>query len=130
MRTDVLATELIIAMYFASGVDKIFNFQKTKNKFIEKSNVSPEFAQIVIFAAMIFLIVVPVYLKLSVYKKDAKGIKMYSNLLLGFTILATLLYHFPPNGKNYYPFMSNINALGGLLLLYVYADVYADKKSI
>lgn len=126
MRLDVIATELIIVMYFLSGVDKIFNFQKTKNKFIEKSNLSPAVAQIIIFFAMVFLICVPIYLKIGVWQKDAKMIQLGTKLLIAFTILATLIYHFPPKGKNYYPFVSNINALGGLLLLYV----YADKESI
>lgn len=34
-----------------------------------------------------------------------------------FTVLATLLCHFPPMGITYYPFISNVTTLGGLLCL-------------
>lgn len=38
--------------------------------------------------------------------------------LIIFTVIATLIFHFPPNtpGK-YYPFISNVNTVGGLILL-------------
>ena len=49
---------------------------------------------------------------------------MYSDLayfssigLAGFTVLATLIYHFPPTGGEYYAFMKNLTATGSLLLL-------------
>lgn len=37
--------------------------------------------------------------------------------LAAFTVAATLVYHWPPTGKTYYPFISNVTAIGGLLLL-------------
>ena len=37
--------------------------------------------------------------------------------LIIFTIKATYLYHFPPYGKEYYPFMGNLTTVGGLSLL-------------
>lgn len=38
--------------------------------------------------------------------------------LIIFTMIVTLIFHFPPNtpGK-YYPFISNVNTVGGLMLL-------------
>ena len=49
---------------------------------------------------------------------------MYNNLaycssigLAIFTALATLIYHFPPSGGQYYAFMKNLTATGSLLLL-------------
>ena len=50
-----------------------------------------------------------------------------SNILIGggdattrrgpFTVVATLIYHFPPTGGEYYAFMKNLTATGSLLLL-------------
>ena len=37
--------------------------------------------------------------------------------LAGFTVLATLIYHFPPTGGEYYAFMKNLTATGSLMLL-------------
>ena len=37
--------------------------------------------------------------------------------LAGFTVLATLLYHFPPKGGEYYKFMSNLTSTSALLLV-------------
>jgi hypothetical protein len=37
--------------------------------------------------------------------------------LAGFTVLATVLYHFPPTGNNYRPFLSNLTAIGAFLVL-------------
>jgi uncharacterized membrane protein YphA (DoxX/SURF4 family) len=34
-----------------------------------------------------------------------------------FTVLATIIYHFPPTGSEYYAFMKNLTATGSLLLL-------------
>ena len=66
-------------------------------------------------------IVAPLIISLYSYNANPK-LYIYTKLsLLGlivFTILATLLYHFPPFGANYYSFMSNLSTLGGLLLLY------------
>jgi len=48
------------------------------------------------------------------YKKYAKY-SLYS--LIIFVIVATYLYHFPPFKGQYYPFMSNMSTIGGLLIL-------------
>jgi uncharacterized membrane protein YphA (DoxX/SURF4 family) len=40
-----------------------------------------------------------------------------SILLICFTVLATLLYHFPTQPNQYYFFMKNISIIGGLILL-------------
>jgi uncharacterized membrane protein YphA (DoxX/SURF4 family) len=42
----------------------------------------------------------------------------YSSVGLAvFTVLATLIYHFPPFGSEYYAFMKNLTATGGLMVL-------------
>jgi hypothetical protein len=37
-----------------------------------------------------------------------------------FTVLATYIYHFPPIGMTFYPFISNVSAVGGLLAFAVF----------
>ena len=66
-------------------------------------------------------IAAPLIIALYSYNANPK-LYIYAKLsilgLIIFTILATLIYHFPPIGSNYYSFMSNLSTLGGLLLLY------------
>ena len=39
-----------------------------------------------------------------------------------FTVLATLIYHLPTKGGQYYDFMKNVTATGSLLLLSTYFE--------
>ena len=54
----------------------------------------------------------------GVYTNTFSEYAYYSSIGLAiFTILATLIYHFPPNGSQYYTFMKNLTATGSLMLL-------------
>ena len=37
--------------------------------------------------------------------------------LIVFTVLVTIMFHFPPMHYHYYPFISNVSTIGGLLCL-------------
>jgi uncharacterized membrane protein YphA (DoxX/SURF4 family) len=116
---------VIVYMFFASGFHKLMSITETASgfqKIMVKFGV--EFIKIdayklVIVLAAIWEIVAPIVLvysgtNIKKYKKE--GI-ISSLSLVVFTVLATLIYHFPPVGAQYYPFISNLTTIGALLLV-------------
>lgn len=53
----------------------------------------------------------------AVYSKNKKTATSGCYSLILFTIVATIICHFPPTGYVYYPFISNITTIGGLYTL-------------
>lgn len=116
-----IATIYITLLFFLSGFHKIQDFKQVVKGFMTKTNIPVTFSKIIITGVILLEIVAPFIISLYSYNSNPR-LYTYTKLsLLGlivFTILATLLYHFPPFGSNYYSFMSNLSTLGGLLLLY------------
>lgn len=112
-------------MFFSSGIYKLLDIENTAEGFLEKLDnkgitfINLNFAKIIIFTAALLQIVSPsliIYASLNPNKFKMLGI--YSSLsLVIFTVFATLLYHFPPYGAIYYPFISNVTTAGALLLI-------------
>ena len=112
---------MILLMYFLSGINKARNFFETVNGFkniffLKKLPIL--FYQFAIFLVIVLEIVAPIIILYSLQTN------MYNNLayllsigLAVFTVLATIIYHFPPIGSNYYAFMKNLTATGSLMLL-------------
>jgi uncharacterized membrane protein YphA (DoxX/SURF4 family) len=72
-------------------------------------------AIIAILSAIAIEIFAPILINYGhFYNKHLAALGLGS--LIIFTILATIIYHFPPIGRHYYPFMSNLTTFGGLLL--------------
>jgi uncharacterized membrane protein YphA (DoxX/SURF4 family) len=117
----LISTIYITLLFFISGFHKIKDFMKVVKGFMNKTTIPLSIAKIIISGVILLEIVAPFIIALYSYNYNPK-LYTYTKLsLLGlivFTILATLLYHFPPFGENYYSFMSNLSTLGGLLLLY------------
>ena len=112
---------MILLMYFLAGINKARNFSGTvsgfKNMFFLKK-LPNIFYQLAIIMVIILEIVAPIIILYSLQTNLYTDIANYSCLGLGiFTILATLIYHFPPNGSQYYPFIKNVTATGALFLL-------------
>jgi hypothetical protein len=84
-----------------------------------------------ILAAIIIELFAPAVVMKACFTSDRSWDKWaaYSSLaLIVFTILATLIYHFPPfTSAKYYPFMSNLSAVGGLSLMY---SVFANGRTL
>ena len=112
-------------MFFSSGIYKLIGLEKTAYSFIGKlENIGISFinlglAKLIIITAAILQIVAPLLIVYgSTNPRKYRMIGIYSSLCLTlFTILATLLYHFPPYGANYYAVTSNITTCGALLLI-------------
>jgi uncharacterized membrane protein YphA (DoxX/SURF4 family) len=117
----LISTIYITLLFFISGFDKIKDFMKVVKGFMNKTKLPLLLSKIIISVVILLEIVAPFIIALYSYNANPK-LYTYTKLsLLGlilFTILATLIYHFPPTGSNYYSFMSNLSTLGGLLLLY------------
>ena len=74
--------------------------------------------QFAILIALLLQIVGSAIILYSAYTEEYEEYAYYSAIALaGFTVLATLIYYYPPTGKNYYPVLSNTATFGALLLL-------------
>lgn len=117
---------LILIMFILSGMTKLFNptgeISRLQMKLLNNHGIDIDekigFA-IIIFAGLWELVSV-VSIAYSEYK--GTGYLTYGKYgcisLMVFTVMATVLFYFPPDvPMKYYPFISNVNTLGGLLLL-------------
>lgn len=122
----LLYSIMILLMYFFAGINKVLNFNSTALGL--KSKLLKNKLPLIIYKCIIFLVIVleicaPILILISIQTNSYNLEAYYSCITLGlFTILATILYHFPPYGANYYAFMKNLTATGSLFLLsnYVY----------
>jgi len=116
---------LITALFFLSGFEKIYHFALSTSNFSKKMGIPLALAQLIIIGAIILEITAPSIIALYTYSKDISLVPYFKYsvcALMGFTILATILYHNPFKGKEkYYAFMSNLSTLGGLWALYLLA---------
>lgn len=124
-----LSATTLVLMYFVSSFSKALNFSKTVNGLCVRAPYIPyPMCVLMIIGAIVIEVVAPicvVYATVNTTDTTAKKLGLYSTYaLIVFTILATLLYHFPPNNSaRYYPFMSNVATTGGLMVLsYVFSQ--------
>ena len=119
----VISSILITLMFFLSGFHKIKDFVNVAKGFSNKIHITLLLGKLIIIGVILLEIIAPLIITLQSYDNNILNI-IYTKIaiisLILFTILATLLYHFPPMGSNYYSFMSNISTLGGLIMLYIY----------
>ena len=112
---------MILLMYFLSGINKVKNFSNTvagfkKMFFLKKfPNI---FYQLSISVVILLEILGPIIILYSLQTDMYNKLAYFSSVgLAGFTVLATLIYHFPPTDSEYYAFMKNLTATGSLMLL-------------
>jgi hypothetical protein len=110
---------MLTLIFFIAGINKVLNFKGVVNDFNSRLSFLPKFlAQIIILAVIVIEIVCPA---IVVYSFNSNKVKLLAQvaviILIGFTILATLLYHLPTNVSQIIKFLSNTALLGGLWLL-------------
>ena len=117
----LLSVLLLNFLFFMSAINKIKNFSSTveslRNVFWIKG-LPIQFFQLAIICVIILLITAPIIMLYSVFNKSFRNYAIlgcYSLIL--FTILATLLFHFPTDPKEMINFMKNISIIGGFLAL-------------
>jgi len=117
----LLASVLILAIFFLAGIGKIKGYNGTVEDLLKKPvfNMLPKIvSQISIVGVIAIEIIAPIVIILAIFNENYKNLAYHSSLTLaGFTVLATLLYHFPPEKIQYYFFMKNIAIIGGLITL-------------
>ena len=113
---------LLVGMFLISGVNKIFNFNGAVDSLKQKIQyeLSDNLYKLAIVVVILLEIIAPIliinYSMNGTHKKEA----YYSAIsLIIFTIVATIIYHFPDftNYKKSLAFWANVSLLGGLLLL-------------
>ena len=115
----IIQAIMLTLIFFVAGVNKIFNFTGVVQDFNNRLPFLPKFiSQIIILGVIIIEIICPLIIVNSFNSKKIKQIShMALTILIGFTILATLLYHKPTNMSQSIKFLSNTALLGGLWLL-------------
>ncbi len=118
---NIIYAFMIVLMYFLAGINKAINFSGTvsgfKNMFFFKT-LPDLFYQLAIIMVIVLEIVAPIIILYSLQTSMYNSLAYYSSVGLAvFTVLATLIYHFPPFGSEYYAFMKNLTATGGLMVL-------------
>jgi uncharacterized membrane protein YphA (DoxX/SURF4 family) len=118
----ILAIILICSLFIYSGFSKIFNFNDTTLGFHQKINnglfgniFTYNVSQGLIILAILLLLVAPTLMLIGVYNENASLLKIGSWLLIGFTILATLIYHPITNFSEINNMLKNLSIIGGLI---------------
>lgn len=120
---NTLGVFMILFLYLMSGINKIGHFESTSILLNSKHgfNMFPLIvSKISVFITILLLIPGSLILLYSSYTNTYKKISKYTTLaLIGFTVLATALFHNPiedPSQK--IAMMKNISIIGGLVLIY------------
>lgn len=116
----VVSAFLILLMYFLAGISKISSFTSTVQglKTMIGFKLPIILYKFAILGAIILEIVAPLIIMLSLQTNMYKTYAYYSSVILAlFTVLITLIYHFPINKDQYIHFLKNTTAVGALLLL-------------
>ena len=100
---------MLTLIFFIAGINKVLNFKGVVNDFNSRLAFLPKIlAQIIILAVIVIEIVCPA---IVVYSFNSNKVKFLAHvaviILIGFTILATLLYHLPINVSQIIKFLSN-----------------------
>ena len=127
----VVASFLLLFMFFISGINKVKTFNATVKSFSKR--VPVPFPSFIIFLVIILEVFGPIVIVthkfLNHNNKSNRMIRMLSVFstvcLIVFTILATLLYHYPNNKDNLMRALLNVSIIGGLiLLLFCFVETY------
>ena len=122
---DTIVISGIVLMYFLAGFNKISGFSGVVDGFSNKVKsiirLPKMLSQLIIIVVILLELVAPVCVVMASVNNKYKDCGVISAYALAiFTVFATLLYHFPPSGSEYYKFMSNLTSTCGLLLVGIY----------
>jgi uncharacterized membrane protein YphA (DoxX/SURF4 family) len=122
MNSILIYAFLLLLVFLISGYEKLFIIKDTANSLQNKLNwqfIPSNLYILAIIIVVIIELVCPSIILYSLHTNTYKQEAFYSCLaLVGFTILATLIYHNPAlSQKEYYNFLKNVSIIGGLLIL-------------
>jgi uncharacterized membrane protein YphA (DoxX/SURF4 family) len=122
MQKFVFSVAALTLIFFMAGLNKIRNFTDTAKGLMKRipfltSYLPASFFSLVIALVILLEVCIP---PMMVYSAMNTGqyVRHGATALLIFTLLATLLYHFPPTRSEHrMPFLYNTAIMGGLALL-------------
>lgn len=122
MNDEAIIYGLIVVMFFVSGINKINTFDGTVESLRQrlKYDMSIDWYKLVITLVIALEIIAPCIIVYYAVTKERKVEAYYSVIaLIIFTVLATLIYHFPDfsNYKKSLAFWANVSLVGGLWLM-------------
>ena len=114
------AASLLVAMYVVSGLHKVITHGVSESeRFAKKTGFDLQTSSRLVLIAGIWELVGAALVLHGVWfakgKRALHHVRLGTTLLALFTILATFVFYFRP--FRYQPFLSNLTALAGLLLL-------------
>jgi uncharacterized membrane protein YphA (DoxX/SURF4 family) len=114
----LIAVILISILFIYSGITKIFNFNDTTLGFHQKVNLlAYNTSQALIIIAIIILLIAPVLMVIGVSEESKLLLRIGSWLLIGFTVLATIIYHPITDSSQRYNLLKNLSIIGGLIMV-------------
>ena len=111
---------VFLILYFLSGYNKALNFMPTVNMTMAKFPIKFPlwFFKLTIVGVISLLTAGSGLLVYSTFTNKYKKLAFYTTILMIiFTIMATLMFHFPPYGDQKYHFQKNLSIVGGFFLL-------------
>jgi uncharacterized membrane protein YphA (DoxX/SURF4 family) len=120
LEDNILMSILLLSMFVLSGGQKVGTFNKTVDSLKQRIKLPEMIYKLAIIVVIMIEIIAPIIIINYFMTKQYKNYAYYSTLtLIGFTVLATIIYH-PPDFTNYYKsvaFWANVSLIGGLLFL-------------
>jgi len=109
----------LVTVYLLSAVGKIQDISGPAKYLQSKLTFLPiEICLFAIIMVIILQLLAPSFILFSAITNKAKSYAFISAIaLIAFNILATVIFHFPPVGKEYLNFVKNLSITGGLILL-------------
>ena len=119
---DLLQSIFLLLIFLVAGFNKIINFKATSLGLKSKTNMHflPNlFFYVAIFIVILIEIVAPILVVTYTVNHTRKTpAKISLLLLILFTVIVSLIYHFPGIKSERIPFMKNLAIIGGLWAFY------------
>lgn len=109
---------LICILFVFSGITKIFNFNDTTLGFHQKVNIlTYNTSQVLIIIAILILLIAPMLMIIGVSEESKLLLRIGSWMLIGFTVMATIIYHPITDASERYNLLKNLSIIGGLVMV-------------
>ena len=117
----MISVLLISILFVTAGVNKIFNFNNIVKDFQTKSNYPLIISKAAIVFAILFIIIAPIFLILSIGFDNNLLLSLGSGMLIIFIILANIFYHPINDPIQRIALFKNFAIMGGLLMMLIYS---------
>jgi uncharacterized membrane protein YphA (DoxX/SURF4 family) len=119
MNNLFIGSVCILTLYIYSGYEKILDLNKTAESLHSKLDILPmNLCVLAIIGVIILEFFGSLFVIYSVYNNTNKKEVYYTIIaFILFNIMATLLYHYPNNKKEFMNFLKNLSITGGFVFL-------------